>query len=71
MSEPGRFYSGDPGWVHFIPICNPALIRPMPPKAEGLINSERLLKLLIIPLAFLLYVCICMFVILLVPLYVN
>ena len=51
MSEPIRFYSGDPGLVFVIPICNPALHGSMHSKVESLINSDILLKLIFTPLA--------------------
>lgn len=58
MSKPVRFYSGDPGWVFVIPVCNPALHGSVPSKAESLINSDILLKLIFTPLASWSYTCI-------------
>ena len=58
MSEPVRFYSGDPGWVFVIPVCNPALHGSVPSKVESLINSDILLKFIFNPLASWSYTCI-------------
>lgn len=69
MSETVRSHSGDLDWVHFIPICNPAFLGPVTSKAENLINSDSLLKLIFTPLASLSYICI--FVVLLVYLCIN
>lgn len=60
MSEPVSFYSGVLGWVRVISISNPVLLRPGPSKADDLITSDSLLKLIFIPLAFfVLYLHLC------------
>ena len=69
MSVPVRFYSGDLGWVHVIPICNTSLLGPVTSKNGSLINSDSLLKLIFTPLVSLSYICI--FAVLLVRLCIN
>lgn len=60
------FYSGDLDWIHFTSVCNLALLGPVSSKVEGLINSEKPVKLIITVITFLSYIC--NFVILLIPL---
>lgn len=59
MSEPECFTQGDLDWIHFTSVCNLALLGPVSSKVEGLINSEKPVKLIITVILFVLYLQLC------------